>query len=83
MGGGSSIILNVISDIEGAKLYSLDYLETISWKDNRETGFAVEANFPHLMDKWQIYRGVDVSRYIEAVGGDIDLLVLDTAHVHP
>ncbi len=84
-GGGSAIILNAISDIDGAELYSLDYaVESFDARDHHKlTGFLVEEKFPQFMNKWHIFRGGDGSRYIEAVGGDIDLLVLDTAHIHP
>ena len=82
-GGGSALILNAISDVEGAKLYSMDYVEQSYTDKQKLTGFLVEEQFPQFMDKWQIFRGGDCSRYIEAVGGDIDLLVLDTVHIHP
>ena len=77
------LILNAISDIDEAKLYSLDYAVK-SYTDNQKlTGFLVEDKFPQFLGKWQIFRGGDCSRYIETVGGNIDMLVLDTVHVHP
>lgn len=82
-GGGSAIILNAISDIEGAKLYSVDYSKEAYRRPGKLSGFLVEESFPQFLDKWQIFRGGDISRYIDEVGGDIDLLVLDTAHRHP
>lgn len=82
-GGGSSIILNAIQDIEGSKLYSVDYSEEAYKFPGKPSGFLVEEKFPELMDKWQIFRGGDISCYIEEIGGDIDLLVLDTVHLHP
>ncbi len=82
-GGGTALILNAISDIDGAELYSVDYSEKAYRHPEKSSGFLVEEQFPHLMDKWHIYRGGDVSRFIETVGGDIDMLVLDTVHIHP
>ena len=35
------------------------------------------------MNKWQIFRGGDVSCFLEEIGGDIDLFMLDTVHIHP
>ncbi|MBQ7576657.1 MAG: class I SAM-dependent methyltransferase [Synergistaceae bacterium] len=84
-GGGSAIILNAISDIEGAKLYSVDYLEKAYGYPEKLSGFLVNEKFSELAnnDKWQIFRGRDISYFIEEIGGDIDLLVLDTEHFHP
>ena len=82
-GGGSAIILNAISDIDGAKLYSVDYAEKAYRHPDKLSGFLVNEKFPELADKWQIFRGGDVSRFIEQIGGDIDFLMLDTAHIHP
>ena len=82
-GGGSALILNAISDIEGAELYSVDYSEKAYRHPEKVSGFLVEEKFPDFMGKWHVFRGGDVSRFIEEIGGDIDMLVLDTAHIHP
>ncbi|MBQ3585124.1 MAG: class I SAM-dependent methyltransferase [Synergistaceae bacterium] len=82
-GGGSALILNAIHDIDGAKLYSVDYEEKAYRHPDKPSGFLVEEKFPELMSKWHIFRGGDISRYIEKIGGDIDLLMLDTVHTHP
>lgn len=82
-GGGSAIILNAISDIDDAKLYSVDILNRSFLYPDKPTGFFVDEKFPQLKSKWHVFRGGDVSRFIEDIGGDIDMLVLDTAHVHP
>lgn len=81
-GGGSALILNAISDIDGAELYSVDYSEKAYRHPDKPSGFLVEEKFSGLMDKWHIYRGGDVSGFIENIGGDIDFLVLDTVHSH-
>ena len=83
-GGGSAIILNAIKDLPQSHLYSVDYCEKhYSGETDKLSGYLVDEKFPQLKDKWTFYRGGDVSRYIERIGGDIDLLVLDTAHIHP
>ena len=79
-GGGSAVILNAISDIDGAVLHSVDYREA---QKGKATGFVVDEFFPKLNHKWRAYKGGDVSRFIEDIGSEIDLLVLDTAHIHP
>ena len=83
-GGGSSIILNAIKDIEDAHLTSVDYCEKCYDKSiDKTSGFIVEEKFSHLKDKWTRYLGGDVSKFIERIRGGYDLLVLDTAHIHP
>ncbi|MBQ7545051.1 MAG: class I SAM-dependent methyltransferase [Synergistaceae bacterium] len=82
-GGGSAIILNAISDIDGAELYSVDYLEESITSTEKHSGFLVEEKFPEFLDKWHVFRGGDVSHFIEEIGGDIDLFMLDTVHTHP
>ncbi len=82
-GGGSAIILNAIRDIDGAELYSVDYTEKSYRYPDKPSGFLVEEKFQALMDKWHIFRGGDVSRFLEEIGGDIDFLMLDTVHAHP
>lgn len=82
-GGGSAIILNAISDIESARLYSADYAVKSYTDKNKLIGFLVDDKFPELSEKRKIYRGGDISHFIEEIGSDIDLLVLDTAHIHP
>ena len=82
-GGGSAIILNAIRDLP-SRLISVDYCEKYyGGGTDKLSGYIVDEKFSHLKDKWTIYRGGDISRFIERVGGDIDLLVLDTAHIHP
>ena len=82
-GGGSAIILDAISDIDGAKLYSVDYTEKSYRYPDKPSGFLVEEKFSELMDKWQVFRGGDISCFIEEIGRNIDLLMLDTVHTHP
>lgn len=83
-GGGSAIILNAIKDFPSSQLISVDYCEKLyKGSTDKLSGFLVDEQFAHLKDKWTVYRGGDISHFIERIGGDIDLLVLDTAHIHP
>ena len=83
-GGGSAIILNAIKDLPSSRLISVDYCEKFYGGNiDKLSGYLVDEQFAHLKDKWTVYRGGDISRFIERIGGDIDLLVLDTAHIHP
>ena len=82
-GGMSAIILNAIKDREDAFLYSCD-LETKHYlKSNYEVGVIVKKNFPEFLNKWKLYTGNTTSAFIEEIGGDIDFVFIDTAHVMP
>lgn len=82
-GGSSALILNATKDFKGTKLYSVDYNE--KWyKDNaKRTGFVIDEQFLHFKDRWQLYTGGTAARFMEAIGGDIDLCLIDTAHINP
>lgn len=82
-GGSSAIILNATRDIPGAMLYSADYLDFYYRIPNRKVGFTVPEYFPECLDRWKLFAGGDVSRYIEQIGDGIDFALIDTAHVHP
>ena len=83
-GGGTAKILNAIKDLPNSHLTSVDYCEKYYGGNvDKLSGYLVDEQFSHLKSKWTIYRGGDISRYIERIGGDIDMLVLDTAHIHP
>ena len=89
-GGGTVIILNAIRDLDNSYLISADYCEKFYAGDSSKpsasdklSGWLIDDKFPYLKDKWTVYRGGDVSRYVEIIRGNIDMLVLDTAHSHP
>ena len=84
-GGMSAAILNSIKDIKGAMLYSCD-LEKNNYKINSnkyKVGHFVFKKFPNLMHKWKLYTGNTTSKFIEDIGGNIDFVFIDTAHVMP
>ena len=82
-GSGTAIILNAIKDMPDSKLYSIDY--NTQWYVNRNklSGFLVMEKFDFLMDKWKLYTGASSSRFMEEIGGDIDLCIMDTVHWNP
>jgi len=84
-GGMSAAILNSIKDIKGAMLYSCD-LEKNNYYINSnkyKVGHFVFKYFPNLMNKWKLYTGNTTSAFIEDIGGNIDFVFIDTAHVMP
>ena len=82
-GGISATILNAIKDIEGAMLYSCD-LETKDYiNSNLEVGHIAKDYLPNLKNKWKLFTGNTTSAFIEEIGGDIDFVFIDTAHVMP
>ena len=36
-----------------------------------------------ILDKWKLYTGNTTAAFIEEIGGDIDFVFIDTAHVMP
>lgn len=84
-GGMSAAILNSIKDIKGAMLYSCDLEKNNYMRNNNKykVGHFVFANFPNLLHKWKLYTGNTTSAFIEEIGGNIDFVYIDTAHVMP
>lgn len=84
-GGSSAIILNAIRDRPDACLVSMDYLE--KWDRERSIGWLVTEKFRDLSSNWTLYKGGDVSSFIEeaakTMGGEIELALIDTSHIHP
>ena len=82
-GSGSVLLLNAIRDIDEAKLYSIDYLERW-WEDSsKEIGYLVKDVVPELLPKWTIYRGGVAAKFMDEIGKDIDVCMLDTMHMNP
>ena len=82
-GGSSAIILNAIKDIEGSHLYSIEKLINLKYDISKKSGYLIKDKFQNLMDKWTFYVGGITAEFIEKIGGDIDLVFLDTAHYTP
>ena len=82
-GGTSALILNAIKDIEGAKLYSIDKATICYRNQKKNSGYFVEEYFPEFKNNWELNIGGITSEFIEKIGGDIDLVMLDTVHLTP
>ena len=82
-GGVSAAILNAIKDRKDAFLYSCD-LETENYRfKGNPVGSFVKKNFPEFLSQWKLYVGNTTGAFIEEIGGDIDFVFIDTAHVMP
>jgi len=76
-GGSSLIILNAITDIKNSHLYSID-LST-----HYLIGSCVKTLAPKLLNKWSLYKGYTASKFLNQIGGGIDMAFLDTSHYEP
>ena len=52
-------------------------------RKEKETGWIVKENFSNFMKKWTLFTGGITSNFIEQIGGDIDLVFIDTIHYSP
>ncbi|MEI0479307.1 class I SAM-dependent methyltransferase [Brachyspira pulli] len=82
-GSGSIVILNAIQDMPNTTLYSIDYLNKWWFDKNKDIGYLVKEKFPNLTNKWKLYTGGIAAKFMEEVGNDIDLCVIDTRHRNP
>jgi len=77
-GGGSSIIiLNAIDDFKNSKLYSIDLNSANS------IGKCVDKYFPKFKRNWKLFKGNIATEYLETIGNNIDIAMIDTAHFEP
>lgn len=82
-GGSSAIILNAIKDFDDTKLYSVDYSKKWYRDNSKDTGFIIDEKFSNLKNKWKLYAGGIAAKYMEEIGGEIDLCLIDTVHSNP
>ena len=82
-GGSSAIILNAIKDFDNAKLYSVDYNTKLYYDNSKNTGFIIDEKFSNLKNKWKLYTGGTAAKYMEEIGGEINLCLIDTMHINP
>lgn len=82
-GGSSAIILNAIKDFDDTKLYSVDYSKKWYRDNSKDTGFIIDEKFSNLKNKWKLYAGGTAAKYMEEIGGEIDLCLIDTVHSNP
>ena len=76
-GGGTSIILNAIQDIENSHLYSIDL------SNSKNIGKCVRKIFPEFLNKWTLFQGDVAAKFIEQIGNNIDMVFIDSAHYEP
>ena len=82
-GGSSAVILNAIKDFDSAKLYSVDYSKKWYRDNSKDTGFIIDEKFSHLKNNWKLYTGGVAAKFMEEIGGEIDLCLIDTMHINP
>lgn len=82
-GGSSAIILNAIKDFDNAKLYSVDYSKKWYRDNSKDVGFIIDEKFSNLKNKWKLYTGGTAAKFMEEIGGEIDLCLIDTMHINP
>ena len=77
LGGCSIIILNAIKDIKNSHLYSIDL------NSNEIIGTCARNDFPNLIKKWALFKGDIATQFMDKIGKNIDLAMLDTSHFEP
>lgn len=82
-GSSSVVILNAIADREDSKLYSVDYSTEYYRDRSKKSGFMVQECVPDLMQKWELRTGGVAARFMDEIGGDIDMCFMDTTHHNP
>ena len=76
-GCASSIILNAIQDLGDSHLYSIDL------SDRNTIGICAKSLFPNLLSKWTLYKGNIATKFMENIGKEIDMVLIDSAHFEP
>lgn len=79
-GASSTLILDTIKDFEASRLYSIDFNTEYYRNPQKLTGYTVPEE---LKSKWQLYTGGLAYKFMEKIGGDIDMCLLDTMHCNP
>ena len=82
-GGSSAIILNAIKDFDNAKLYSVDYNKKWYRDNSKDVGFIIDEKFSNLKNKWKLYTGGTAAKFMDEIGDEIDLCLIDTMHINP
>ena len=77
LGGCSIIILNAIKDIKNSHLYSIDL------NSNEIIGTCARNDFPNLIKKWTLFKGDIAANFMDKIGKNIDLAMIDTSQFEP
>jgi predicted O-methyltransferase YrrM len=73
-GGSSIIILYANQNIKNSHLYSIDI------SPHEKIGFCVKNIFPELLKRWSLFKGNVAAKFIEEIGGGIDMVFIDSSH---
>lgn len=83
-GGTSAFILKMLNLLGSpATLYSCDINTKYYGNKQLDTGYMVKAHMPELCDKFALFAGGLITRFLPSIGGDIDFVILDTMHRVP
>lgn len=85
-GGTTAVILNCISTLKlHSVLYSVDKSENYYRDSNKKTGYLAEECKRYINEEIEhhVFFGGYLPEYIDKIGNDIDLLILDTMHILP
>ncbi len=82
-GSSSVIMLEALKSIsDDFDFYSVDFREQYYRDESKKSGFIVE-QYPELLKKRNFFTGGYVGLFLEEIGADIDLCLIDTVHLLP
>jgi predicted O-methyltransferase YrrM len=82
-GTSSCILLNAIKDDPTSMVHSVDWSKEYYKGPSKSSGWKAQELFPDHA-RWNLHLGFDAAEIIkDRIQGNIDFLLLDTAHVHP
>ena len=82
-GGSSVVLLNAIKDNKDAIVYSIDYTTHCYNDKDKKVGWVVDHYATDLTDKWRLYTNGLASDFLDEIGGEIDMCLIDTVHANP
>lgn len=81
-GSSAVVLLNAINKNGSAKLFSIDYSNDWYKSPDKRTGFLLD-NYIELKQKWELYTGGLSIKFMDEIGENIDLCLIDTLHIIP
>jgi len=69
--------LNAIKDLKNSHLYSIEL------NSHKMMGHCVKKHFPDLLKKWTLFKGDIAAQFMDKIGKNIDLAMIDTSHFEP
>ncbi len=84
-GGTSAIIMECLSKLsDGCEFHAVDISEKFYRDKKKRSGFLAEEAGKYIKNvKYQVHLGKIAVEYIDVIGENIDLLLLDTTHALP